>query len=80
MHRLSWLAACGIFPDQGSILCPLHLEVNSYPRYHREIQGFLKKEQNEPKERGAWRAGSFDKKPQEVFTEPKKLGSGSLTA
>ena len=67
-------------PRPGSIPCPLHWEVNSYPLYHREIQGFLKEEQNEPRERGAWRAGSFDKKPQEVFTEPKKVGSDSLTA
>ena len=27
--------ACGIFPDQGSKLCPLHWQVNSYALYHR---------------------------------------------
>ena len=28
-HRLSCLEACGIFPDQGSNLCPLHWQVDS---------------------------------------------------
>ena len=27
--RLSCSAACGIFPDQGSNLCPLHWQVDS---------------------------------------------------
>ena len=26
--------ACGIFPDQGSNPCPLHLQAVSYPPYH----------------------------------------------
>lgn len=42
-------------PRQGSILCPLNWEVNSYPLYHREVQGFLKEEQKELREEGAWR-------------------------
>ena len=25
---------CGIFPDQGSNLCPLHWQVDSYPLHH----------------------------------------------
>ena len=28
-HRLSCFAACGIFPDQGSNLCPLHWQADS---------------------------------------------------
>ena len=28
-HRLSCSAACGIFPDQGSNLCPLHWQAHS---------------------------------------------------
>ena len=31
VHRLSHSAACGIFPDQGSIQCPLHWQVVSQP-------------------------------------------------
>ena len=27
--------ACGIFPDQGSNLCPLHWREDSYPMYHQ---------------------------------------------
>ena len=27
-HRLSCPAACGIFPDQGSNLCPLHWQAD----------------------------------------------------
>ena len=30
-HRLSCAKACGIFPDQGLKLCPLHWQVNSQP-------------------------------------------------
>ena len=30
-HGLSFSAACGIFPDQGSNLCPLHWQVDSLP-------------------------------------------------
>ena len=28
-HGLSCSAACGIFPDQGSNLCPLHWQADS---------------------------------------------------
>ena len=28
-HRISCSAACGIFPDQGSNLCPLHWQADS---------------------------------------------------
>ena len=31
VHRLSCSAACGIFPDQGSHLCPLHWQADSLP-------------------------------------------------
>ena len=27
--------ACGMFPDQGLNLCPLHWQVNSYPLYYQ---------------------------------------------
>ena len=30
VHRVSHLTACGIFPDQGLNLCPLHREVDSH--------------------------------------------------
>ena len=30
-HGLSCSVACGIFPDQGSNLCPLHWQADSYP-------------------------------------------------
>ena len=30
-HGLSWSAACGIFPDQGSNPCPLHWQADSQP-------------------------------------------------
>ena len=30
-HSLSCPAACGIFPDQGSNLCPLHWQADSQP-------------------------------------------------
>ena len=29
-YRLSCPVACGIFPDQGSNLCPLHWQADSY--------------------------------------------------
>ena len=29
VHRLCCSAACGIFPDQGSNLCPLHWQADS---------------------------------------------------
>ena len=33
-HGLSCSAACGIFPDQGSNLCPLHWQADSQPLRH----------------------------------------------
>ena len=35
MHEFSCSEACGIFPDQGSNLCPLHWQSDSYPLYHQ---------------------------------------------
>ena len=34
-HGFSCSAACGIFLDQGSNLCPLHWQVDSYPLFHQ---------------------------------------------
>jgi len=34
-HRLHSNLACGTFLDQGSNLCPLHCQANSYPLYHQ---------------------------------------------
>ena len=34
-HGLSWLLACGIFPDQGSNLCLLYRQVDSLPLGHQ---------------------------------------------
>ena len=34
-HGPSCSAACGIFPDQGSNLCPLHWQADSQPRRHQ---------------------------------------------
>ena len=34
-HGLSRSAACGIFPDQGSNLCPLHWQADSQPLRHQ---------------------------------------------
>ena len=34
-HWLSCIAACGIFPDQGSNLCPLPWQMGSYPLQHQ---------------------------------------------
>ena len=34
-HGLSCPVACGIFPDQGWNLCPLHCRVDSYPLDHQ---------------------------------------------
>ena len=34
-HGLSCSAACGIFPDQGSIPCPLHWQADSQPVCHQ---------------------------------------------
>ena len=33
-HGLSCSVACGVFPEQGSNLCPLHWQVDSYPLHH----------------------------------------------
>ena len=33
-YVLSYSVACGIFPDQGSNLCPLYGQANSYPLCH----------------------------------------------
>ena len=35
VHGLSCSAACGIFPDQGSNLCPLHWQADSQPLCHQ---------------------------------------------
>ena len=34
-HGLILSTACGIFPDQGSNLCPLHWQAVCYPLYHQ---------------------------------------------
>ena len=34
-HGLSCSAACGIFPDQGPNLCPLHWQADSQPLRHQ---------------------------------------------
>ena len=34
-HWLSCSEACGIFPDQGLNLCPLHWQADSYPLHHQ---------------------------------------------
>ena len=34
-HGLSCSVACGIFPDQGSNLCPLHWQADSQPLRHQ---------------------------------------------
>ena len=38
-HGPSCSAACGIFPDQGSNLCPLHWQADSQPMYHQGSPG-----------------------------------------
>ena len=35
VHRTSCLEPCGIFPDQGSNLCPLHWQADSQPLDHQ---------------------------------------------
>ena len=35
-HGLSWSAACGLFPDQGSNPCPLPWLTDSYLLYHQD--------------------------------------------
>ena len=34
-HGPSYSAACGVFLDQGSNLCPLHWQADSYPLCHQ---------------------------------------------
>ena len=34
-HGLSCSKACGVFPDQGSNLCSLHWQADSYPLSHQ---------------------------------------------
>ena len=34
-HWLSCSVACGLFPDQGLSLCPLHWQADSYLLYHQ---------------------------------------------
>ena len=36
VHRLSRSTACGIFPDQGSNLCPLHWQADPLPLRQQE--------------------------------------------
>ena len=38
---LSCLAACGIFPDQGLNVCPLHWQVDLYHWTTREVHFYL---------------------------------------
>ena len=38
-HGPSRSAACGIFPDQGSNLCPLHWQADSQPLHHEGSPG-----------------------------------------
>ena len=38
-HGPSCSAACGIFPDQGSKLCPLHWQADSQPLLHQGSPG-----------------------------------------
>ena len=40
-HGPSRSAACGIFPDQGSNLCPLHWQADSQPLRHQGSPGGL---------------------------------------
>ena len=40
-HGLSCSAACGIFPDQGSNLCPLPWQADSQPLCHQGSPEFL---------------------------------------
>ena len=39
VHRLSCSAACGIFPDQGLNLCPLHCKADPEPLDHHKSAG-----------------------------------------
>ena len=40
-HGLSCSTACGILPDQGSNLCPLHYQADSYPLRHQRSPLFF---------------------------------------
>ena len=40
-HGLSCSAACGIFPDQGSNLCPLHWQADSQPLCHQGSPSYV---------------------------------------
>ena len=40
-HGPSCSAACGIFPDQGSDLCPLHWQADSQPLHHQGSPGII---------------------------------------
>ena len=40
-HGPSCSAACGIFPDQGSNLCPLHWQADSQPLRHQGSPKFI---------------------------------------
>ena len=40
-HGPSCSVACGIFPDQGSNLCPLHWQADSQPLCHQGSPVFL---------------------------------------
>ena len=40
-HGPSCSAACGIFPDQGLNLCPLHWQADSQPLHHQGSPSFL---------------------------------------
>ena len=40
-HGHSFPMACGIFPDQGSNLCTLHWQMDSYPMYHQGNPTYL---------------------------------------
>ena len=37
VYELSCFPACGIFPDQGSNLCPLHWQADSHLLHHQEV-------------------------------------------
>ena len=43
VHRLSFSAACGIFPDQGLNPCPLRWQADSYPPHHQGNPGRILK-------------------------------------
>ena len=38
-HGPSCRSACGVFLDQGSNLCPLHWQADSYPLHHQGSPG-----------------------------------------